>query len=163
MSTLIYVETTIPNFYTETRTDADVQVRKQWTREWWHAEKLDTVLVTSAVVVEELEALPDPARRREALDLIRPLQQFEHTAEVGEIVNVYLQHKLMPADLLGDADHLALASLHGCDILVTWNCRHLANANKLAHIRRVNALLGFQTPALVTPLELLGKDPNEEA
>lgn len=78
-------------------------------------------------------------------------------------MNVYLRHKLMPADLLGDADQLALASIHGCDILVTWNCRHLANANKLAHIRGVNALLGFQTPALVTPLELLERDADEEA
>ena len=57
--------------------------------------------------------------------------------------------------LRGDNDSLK------CDMLVTWNCRHLANANKLAHIRRVNALLGLETPQLVTPLELLGKDPDE--
>ena len=43
-------------------------------------------------------------------------------------------------------------------MLVTWNCKHIANANKLSHIRRVNALLGLETPALVTPLELLEKD-----
>src|SRR5207244_12975766 len=53
----------------------------------------------------------------------------------------------------GDALHLALASYHKCDFLVTWNCRHLANANKFGHIRRVNALLGLFVPALVTPLE----------
>ena len=55
----------------------------------------------------------------------------------------------------GDALHLALASYHKCDFLLTWNVQHLANANKFAHIRRVNALLGLFTPALVTPLELL--------
>ncbi|MBI3417353.1 MAG: hypothetical protein HY043_18835 [Verrucomicrobia bacterium] len=60
-----------------------------------------------------------------------------------------------------DADHLALASYHKCDMLVTWNCRHLANANKLGHVRRVNALLGLETPLLITPLELLGKDADE--
>jgi hypothetical protein len=67
-----------------------------------------------------------------------------------------------PADPGGDALHLALASYHRCDFLVTWNCRHLANANKFGHIRRVNVLLGLFVPALVTPLELLGDDDETD-
>ncbi len=63
---------------------------------------------------------------------------------------------VMPADPAGDALHLALASYHKCDFLVTWNCQHLANANKFGHIRLVNGMLGLFVPALVTPLELLG-------
>ena len=47
-------------------------------------------------------------------------------------------------------------------MLVTWNCKHLANASKTGHIRRVNALLGLRTPLLVTPLELLEKDYESE-
>ena len=76
--------------------------------------------------------------------------------EMAEIVDVYIQHKVMPRDPLGDALHLAMASFHKCDYLLTWNCRHLANANKFSHIRRVNALLGLPVPLLVTPLELMG-------
>ncbi len=49
----------------------------------------------------------------------------------------------MPNDPLGDALHLAIASYHKCDFLLTWNCRHLANANKFGHIRRVNVMLGL--------------------
>jgi len=49
-----------------------------------------------------------------------------------------------------------------CDRLITWNCRHLANANKTGHIRRVNALPGSRTPLLVTPLELLEKEYDNE-
>jgi len=45
-----------------------------------------------------------------------------------------------------------------CDFLVTWNCRHIANANKFGHIRRVNDILGLGNPALVAPLELLNED-----
>jgi hypothetical protein len=63
----------------------------------------------------------------------------------------------MPADAAGDALHLALASFHKWDFLLTWNCQHLANANKFAHIRRVNGILGLFVPTLVTPLELLGE------
>jgi len=62
----------------------------------------------------------------------------------------------MPAEPLGDALHLALASYHRSDFLVTQDCRHLANANKSGHIRRVNAALGLYDPSLVTLLELLG-------
>ena len=62
----------------------------------------------------------------------------------------------MPANPTGDALHLALASYHKCEFLVTWNCVHLANANKFGHIRRVNTMLGLFTPTIATPLELMG-------
>ena len=71
---------------------------------------------------------------------------------------VYIEHQGLPRNPVGDALHLALASYHKCEFLLTWNCEHLANANKFGHIRRINALLGLFIPALVTPLELLGDD-----
>jgi hypothetical protein len=154
MSALIYVETTIPSFYFERRRGVELQARRNWTRRWWDSPRPDEERVTSFVVIEELEAIPG-AKRAECLALIEPLPLLEYTREVAEVVRVYLENRLMPRDALGDADHLALASFHKCDMLVTWNCRHLANANKFGHIHRVNALLGLATPALVTPLELL--------
>ena len=162
MKKLIYVETTVPSFYTETREDEEVRIRRKWTRDWWHLAHSGQDLVTSFVVQDELERIPDVARRIAALKLISPLEQFVYAPEIGEIVDVYLGHKLMPREGFGDAAHLALASFHHCDILVTWNCRHLANANKTGHIRRVNALLGLETPLLVTPLELMEKDDESE-
>ena len=119
-------------------------------------------LVTSFVVREELSQILDAKRRVESLALIQPLEQVTYTPAVEEIVAVYLAHKLMPHEGLGDAAHLALASFHECDMLITWNCKHLANANKTDHIRRVNALLGLRTPLLVTPLELLEQDDENE-
>ena len=101
MPRLIYIETSIPSFYFDTRIAVELRARHNWTRRWWdHPE--DTERVTSA-----------------------------------------------------DADHLALATFHRCDILATWNCQPIANANKFPHIRRINAMLGYATPQLVTPLELL--------
>jgi len=155
MNKVIYIETTIPSFYCETRSDEEVRVRRKWTREWWHCPHENQQWVTSSVVIEELDRIPDPARRETALGLVRPLAQLDYTTEVAEVAAVYLQHKLMPREAIGDADHLALASLWNCDMLGTWNCRHLANANKTAHIQRVNALVALRTPLLVTPLELL--------
>jgi hypothetical protein len=68
----------------------------------------------------------------------------------------------MPADPAGDALHLAMASHHKCDFLVTGNCQHLANANKFGHIRRINTMLGLFIPAIVTPLELLGANNEKD-
>jgi predicted nucleic acid-binding protein len=119
--------------------------------------------VTSVVVFEELDRIPDAERRDKSLALVRPLEQLDYTVELAEIAEVYIRHKLMPAETTGDAAHLALASFYNCDMLVTWNCRHLANANKTGHIRRVNALLGLRTPMLVTPLELLEKEYEDES
>jgi hypothetical protein len=61
----------------------------------------------------------------------------------------------MPDDPRGDALHLALASYNRCDFLLTWNCRHLANANKFEHIHRVNLQLGLFNPILTTPFDML--------
>jgi hypothetical protein len=97
MSTLIYVETTIPSFYTERRAGMDIEVRRKWTRDWWDTPKPDQQLVTSVVVFDELERIPNAARRKEAIALIRRLEELDYTAAVEEIAAAYLQHKLMPA------------------------------------------------------------------
>jgi predicted nucleic acid-binding protein len=158
MPRLIYVETTIPSFYFETRVDVEIVARHRWTLQWWDAPADDDERVTSDVVLEELELTPHP-KRELCLDLIASLPILPYSAEVDEMVQIYRKHKVMPLEAAGDADHLALATFHRCDMLVTWNCRHIANANKLPHIRRINALLGYATPQLVTPLELLPYAP----
>jgi predicted nucleic acid-binding protein len=150
-----YVETTIPSFYFELREAPDIVARRDWTRHWWRDATERYELVTGLPVLEEL-ARGLPERSAERLSLIRDLPVLPIEPAILEIVEVYIRHKIMPTDPGGDAWHLALASHHKCDFLVTWNCQHLANANKFRHIRRVNTMLGLFVPMLVTPLELLG-------
>jgi predicted nucleic acid-binding protein len=130
--------------------------RKDWTREWWDDHRHGFDLVTSEAVIDELEKGTFP-QKAEALALIETVPLVDISEAIADIASAYVQHKVMPADPAGDALHLALASFHKCDFLLTWNCRHLANANKFAHIRRVNGILGLFVPTLVTPLELLGE------
>ena len=61
----------------------------------------------------------------------------------------------MPRDPLGDALHLAIASFHEVDALLTWNLAHIANPNKLDFIIQINRELGLPTPELITPLDYL--------
>ena len=154
----VYVETTIPSFYHTTRSGAEALARRSWTRRWW-AEGIERyALVTSDAVLLELRNGQYPSQEA-ALALAQELPLLEITPAVAEIVEAYVRHRLMPADPSFDALHLALASYHKCEFLVTWNCQHLANANKYGHIRRVNSTLGLYVPVLVTPLELLGEKP----
>lgn len=155
MRSRIYVETTIPSFYFETREEPVMVARRDWTRSWWDAAHGRDELVTSIAVLDELDRGEFP-KKTECLRLIEDLPLLAVEPSVIEIVETYIHRHLMPRNPVGDALHLALASFHRCDFLVTWNCDHLANANKFPHIRRVNALLGLFVPGLVTPLELLG-------
>jgi hypothetical protein len=155
-----YVETTIPSFYHTTRSGVAALARREWTRRWWDLARDRYALVTSDAVLDELREGDYPSREP-ALALVAELPVLEITEAVAEIVAGYVRHRLMPADPAGDALHLALASFHRCEFLVTWNCQHLANANKFGHLRRVNGLLGLYVPVLATQLELLGE--NDES
>lgn len=112
-------------------------------------------LLTSPAVINEL-SVGIPERSAQRLSLIGGLPILPIEPAITDITLTYIQQKVMPADPTGDALHLAIASFHKCDFLVTWNCQQIANANKFGHIRRVNNLLGLFVPALVTHLELLG-------
>jgi predicted nucleic acid-binding protein len=160
MARRIYIETTIPSFYFEARSEPSMVARREWTRAWWDGAMDRHELVTSEAVLDEFSRGDFPARE-DCLRLIARLPLVPVDTGVVEIVRTYIARRVMQRDPNGDALHLALASRHSCDFLVTWNCVHLANANKFGHIRRVNAMLGTFVPALVTPLELLGDDDED--
>jgi hypothetical protein len=157
----VYVETSIPSFYHTTRTGAAAVARREWTRRWWAMAGECYTLVTSDPVLDELRRGNYPSQEA-AIKMAQQLPLLEMAPAVAEIVEAYVRHRLMPEDPTGDALHLALASYHNCEFLVTWNCQHLANANKYGHIRRVNNLLGLYVPVLATPLELLGEHYERE-
>lgn len=96
--------------------------------------------------------------KQEKLNLVSELPLLSVTDEIREIVSVYIRKKILPVDPVGDALHLAIASFHKCDILLSWNCQNLVNFRKFDRIRRLNAELGLFVPNLQTPLELTEDD-----
>lgn len=157
----VYIETTIPSFYWEVRTEPEMVARRVWTRQWWDDERQHYELVTSLPVLDELKRGQQPNQAK-ALELLSGVPLLAVPDAVRGIVEAYIQHHVMPADPRGDALHLALASFYRCHFLLTWNCEHLANANKFEHIRHVNSLLGLWVPALITPVELLLWEGDED-
>jgi predicted nucleic acid-binding protein len=124
------------------------------TRTWWEAALHSSQLVTSEVVLQELaNGRSEQAQLR--LGLVKGLRVLKSgTAELTTALT-YVRHKVMPGNPLADALHLAIASHHRCDVLVTWNYHHLANLNKLDRIRRLNEELGLSVPRIVTPENLM--------
>lgn len=150
----VYIETTVPSCYHETGEDAESVAMRNWTREWWDPERVRFDCFTSAAVIDELESGEYP-KKLEKLRLVESLPWLDVNAEIEEIVEVYLANYLMPNDSVGDALHLAIASFHKVDYLLIWNCKHLANANKRHHVRRINEWLRISTPEILTPMELI--------
>jgi predicted nucleic acid-binding protein len=150
----IYVDTTIPSAYHTARTAPAMLKRRDQTRRWWNlAMQASEMLISRAVLKELSRGTSDQVVLR--LALVKDLEVLSFNDEVGVAAARYIHHKLMPRDPQGDALHLALASHHRCDVLVTWNFQHLANPNKLDRIRKLNEELGLSVPRIVTPEDLM--------
>ena len=157
----VYIETTIPSFYVEVRPEPAMVARRESTQRWWREESPGYDLVISAFVLGELRRGEYPGKA-EALQLVSELPLLEMAPEIEDIAAVYLGRGLMPQGEMGDAFHLAVASYYAIDFLLTWNCRHLANANKTRHLRVVNAELGLFVPVITTPDLLLSEEAKDE-
>ncbi len=155
MQKRIYIETTIPSSYYTLRTDEESLIRQKLTRQWWDEYANLFTLTSSTAVIDELVE----GSRQVTLDrlaLLDSVEMFNPTVESVQISQIYIEKLIMPQKPGGDALHLAIASFHQIDVILTWNCMHLANPNKFDFIARINTELGLTTPELKTPLDYLG-------
>jgi hypothetical protein len=153
----VYIETSVPSYYHETRRDPKIVAWREVTRQWWDEYRFGYELRTSAFTLAELSLAPG-RKARAALSLLKHVPLLAEPSGFRDVVEFYVEHQLMPAEATGDAAHLALASMHHIDYLLTWNCRHLANANKIQHLTVLNGRLGLPVPIITTPLTLIPED-----
>jgi predicted nucleic acid-binding protein len=159
--TAVYIETTIPSFFHTARTDTRSLAKQRWTRDWWDEIAPGFELHSSDAVIAELARGTLEDLKAQRIALISDLNLLEVRDEVLDIATIYIDRLIMPRDGAGDALHLAIASFYSLDVLLTWNCKHLANPNKFGHIHRVNAELGLTSPLLTTPLNYLSEDNSD--
>lgn len=131
-----------------------------FTREWREKERHEYRVCASEVVERELRSEPFPGQA-EALRLLANTAMLAMSDEIRGTGLIYRRHLLMPDEAVGDALHLAIASVFDVDYLLTWNCKHLANPNKTRHIQTINLRLGLRTPTILTPQMLCGGDNYE--
>lgn len=151
----VYIDTSIPSAYHTLRTDEGSLARQRVTRQWWDQYADLFILTSSPAVIEELnDGRSEKTRARIAL--VENLEILPITVEILQITQIYIDRLIMPQDPAGDALHLAIASFHRMNALLTWNRSHIANVNKIPFIQRINRELGLATPELTTPLNYLG-------
>jgi predicted nucleic acid-binding protein len=156
MSETVYIETSILGYLTARSTKnlilaANIEV----TREWWVSRRSAFTLYISKVVLDEV-ARGDPEisiNRLEILDGI-PLVELNHA--VRNLAAQFLSRSNLPPKASDDAVHIAAATIHGLDYLLTWNCKHIANAQIQRKLQEISFDFGYQLPVICTPYELLG-------
>lgn len=158
MKKTIYLDTTVPSYYYDNRDSIKTFI--DITKDWWKNESKNYNMFLSEATIDELNNGEYPNKIK-ILKLISKIQVLPPDEEVINIAQIYLDNYLMPNDLKGDALHLAYASFYKIDFLLTWNCNHLANANKKQHIRVINTKLGLFTPEIITPMLLFTEDKND--
>jgi hypothetical protein len=157
MKPTVYVETSVVSACSDPSDHAVSQAQRILTIEWWQQQRPYFDLFYSQAVVAELTRVDFPGRL-EAIALLDDMTMLPITPAVEGAAEAYRRHLVMPSEDMGDAVHLAVACVHEVDYLLTWNCRHLANTNKIRHIRTVNMRLGLCTPELLTPEMLVGEE-----
>lgn len=153
MKQSLYLETSVVGAYL----DNGEPFRRDLTIRWWEHEMSEYRAVISPLVARELERVPEP-HRTGYLKLIEPLEQVELTDEATILAEGYIARGIFHRKYLGDALHVAIASLEKIDYLVTWNFGHLANVRRQARIRLFNTAAGFFVPVIVTPEFLVGTE-----
>jgi len=117
--------------------------------------------VISPLVVRELERVTEP-HRSGYLRLLGNLPSVELTDEAAILADGYVSRGIFHRKYIADALHVAIASFHKIDYLVTWNFGHLANVRRQARIRLFNTAAGFFVPMIVTPEFLVSEATEKE-
>jgi len=157
---IVYIETSIISYLTA-RPSSDL-LAAAWqkvTLDWWDTQRDRFDLYTSDIVTEEAGRGDDlaVAKRLEALAGI-PILAI--TGEVVALSEALIDAKALPPKAIGDSLHIAVSAVHGVDYLLTWNYRHIDNAETKPIVRRVCLTNGYGYPEICTPQELMGVYEN---
>ena len=154
----IYCETSFWSWLvSRPSTNPDHAVKQAWTRKWWEeiAPKCDVYV--SGYVVEEASR-GDQSESDKRLDAIMKCLVLDGaTAEVKSLASKLIEFHAVPEKEVADAYHIATAAVYGMDVLLTWNCRHMANLHALPRTAAVLGKAGYFCPKILTP-----KDAMEE-
>jgi predicted nucleic acid-binding protein len=151
----VYLETTVVSYYTARPARDIIQLAHQEiTRRWWlHACRRFDIFI-SELVIEEAAA-GDPSAAKHRLEVLSGFPLLQLNDAVENLTVAYMNGLNLPEKYARDAAHVAVAAIHGIDYLVTWNCTHIANGEIIKKLIRINAQLGYATPIICTPEELM--------
>jgi predicted nucleic acid-binding protein len=153
----VYVETSVVSYLTSRPSRDLVRAAKQEvTHEWWAARDAYELYVSQLVLSEA--GAGDPAAAALRIDALRDLPRVDLVPPAESLSRELLLRVALPAKAGADAAHIALAAVHGLDLLLTWNCAHIANATMRPRIEDICRMAGFEPPVICTPLDLMKEE-----
>lgn len=155
MPSPVYVEASIISYITGRLTrNVVVTAHQQLTHRWWNSRRHRYELFVSQLVLQEVgEGNPGMANQR--LAAVRNFPVLAVTREAVGLAERPMQFRSLPAKARVDALHIGIAAVHGMEYLLTWNCRHIANARMRTRIEMVCREGGYEPPIMCTPEELM--------
>jgi predicted nucleic acid-binding protein len=155
MKASVYIETTIPSYLTAWRSPELVMAANQEaTRDWWENARVHYDIFISEIVYQETSA-GDPKAAERRLSVIKGLPELDISLDAEQLAAKLIKETVIPENAKTDALHIAIAAVHGIDYLLTWNCKHIANATIRPKIESVCREAGYEPPIICTPLELM--------
>ncbi|OGV62958.1 MAG: DNA-binding protein [Lentisphaerae bacterium RIFOXYC12_FULL_60_16] len=154
----VYIETSIASYLTALPArDLIVAAWQNATSVWWERRRHGYELYTSQLVVDEVsQGDPEAAKRRMAS--LADIPHLTMPDPVITLAQALLKEGALPQKATSDALHVAVTAYHGVDYLLTWNCRHIDNAEMKPLMRSVCVVHGYTCPEICTPLELMGEE-----
>jgi len=155
MKPTVYVETTVISYLTA-RPSRDIVVagHQQITHDWWQTCHEQFNFVASQLVMQEASE-GDAEAAQERLNVLDTMTLLEVTEEALTLAQNLVDAGALPEKAAEDALHIAIAVTNGVRYLVTWNCKHIANATMRPLIEQVCREVGYEPVIICTPEELL--------
>lgn len=154
----LYIETSIIGYLTARSDDLIFAARQELTRRWWRDQRSRYEILVSELVIDEVSA-GDPNAAAERLAYLEGIEILDSSSEsVLSVAEELLKASALPDKARADALHIACAAIHRVEYLLTWNNRHIANADRLPVVYRTLRDLGHALPLIVTPEEFSNVD-----
>ena len=152
----VYIETTIISYLTSRPSrDLLVSAHQQTTDQWWTNRRHEFECYISQVVIDEIQVGNSEAATRR-IEKTLEFEVLEATVEAERLTETIIEGGVIPRKAVRDAAHIAVAAINGIDYLLTWNCKHLANAQIMRKVAVTCNGQGYNMPLICTPEELMG-------
>ncbi|MCG8365208.1 MAG: type II toxin-antitoxin system VapC family toxin [Pseudanabaenales cyanobacterium] len=155
MKLKVYIETSVVS-YLVARPNRDIIVaaHQQITNEWWRNKRSQFENYASQLVVNEASS-GEVEMAQKRLEALADIKLLETTEEAVELANDFISKGPLSEKATEDALHIAIAFVNGLDYLITWNCKHIANARMRHKIEQLCRARGYEPALICTPEELL--------
>jgi len=156
MSETVYIETSIIGYLTaRTSNNLILMANVEATRDWWDTRRIQFDLYISQTVLDE-SARGDTEIASRRLKILSDFPLLEVNEAVQDLAMRFLTKSNLPPKAADDALHIAVATVYGLDYLLTWNCKHIANAQIQKKLAQISFNAGYELPTICTPYELMG-------